>query len=409
MGGYFKLCSGMTQTRLCIILRTMSIYLDWAATAVPDPDIIKASEECALRFFGNPSSVHKAGQESSAVLEECRTRCAKVLGVKREEVFFTSGGTESDNIVLLSLLRKPSRGTVLVSAIEHPAVLEPATVLAENGYKVAYLKPGADGIIRKETLIKTLSPDTKMVTVMAVNNETGAVQPVHELAQAVQQYARECGHKIHFHCDSVQGTGKVKLDFGDPAIHSFAISGHKIRGPRGVGILILKSTIQPMVRGGGQENGIRPGTENTAAIYGMTLALEKAVADLDKNSLHAYHLMDTLLKALSKRPEYQIIPENRKPGDINYSPYILSLAATPIPAEVLARTLDDRGICTGTGSACSNRKKGQSRTLAAMGVSDTVSFSRIRISIGSTTTEDDIEEFIRTLNQESGILLKTLR
>ncbi len=387
----------------------MSIYLDWAATAVPDPDIIKASYDCAVSTFGNPSSVHQTGQEANAVLEDCRVRCAAALGVKKEEVFFTSGGTESDNIVLLSLLRKPSRGTVLVSAIEHPAVLEPAAVLAENGYKAAYLKPGADGIIKPSTLEKALTPDTKLVTVMAVNNETGAIQPVHQLAAAVQNYTQHCGHKIHFHCDAVQGTGKVKLNFADPNIHSWAISAHKIRGPRGAGILVLKNPIQTMVRGGGQENGIRPGTENTAAIYGMTLALEKALADLDKNSAHAYHLMDTLLNKLATNNSYQIIPENRKPGDKNYSPYVLSLAAVPIPAEVLARTLDDKGICVGTGSACSNRKKGQSKTLAAMGVADNISFSRIRVSIGSTTTVEEIEQFIKTLDQESGILRKALR
>ena len=387
----------------------MSIYLDWAATAVPDPDIMKASYDCALSTFGNPSSVHQTGQQANTVLEDCRVRCAAALGVKKEEVFFTSGGTESDNIVLLSLLRKPSRGTVLVSAIEHPAVLEPTAVLAENGYEAAYLKPGADGIIKPSTLEKALTPDTKLVTVMAVNNETGAIQPVHELAAAVHNFAQHCGHKIHFHCDAVQGTGKVALNFADPNSHAGAISGHKIRGPRGAGILVLKNTIQTMVRGGGQENGIRPGTENTAAIYGMTLALEKALADLDKNSAHAYHLMDTLLNKLATNNSYQIIPENRKPGDKDYSPYVLSLAAVPIPAEVLARTLDDKGICVGTGSACSNRKKGQSKTLTAMGVTDDISFSRIRVSIGNTTTEEEIEQFIKTLDQESSILRKALR
>ena len=387
----------------------MCIYLDWAATAVPDSDIIKASYNCALSTFGNPSSVHRTGEAARAILEECRTRCASAMGVKKEEVYFTSGGTESNNAVLLSLLRKPSRGTVLVSAIEHPAVLEPAAVLAENGYKVAYLKPDSDGIIKPSTLEKALTPDTKLVAVMAVNNETGAVQPVHQLAAAVHNYASECGHKIHCHCDAVQGTGKVQLNFADPAIHSWAISAHKIMGPRGAGILVLKNTIQTMVRGGGQENGIRPGTENTAAIYGMTLALEKAIADLDKNWAHASHLMNTLLEALGQNQTYTIIPTNRKPGDTDYSPYVLSLAATPIPAEVLARTLDDKGICVGTGSACSNRKKGQSKTLAAMGVADDISFSRIRVSVGSTTTEDEIAQFIQILNQESSILRKALR
>jgi len=375
----------------------MCIYLDWAATAVPDAEICKKILDCSTSFYGNPSSLHQMGQKANALLKKARERCAKAMGVNENEIFFTSGGTESNNIVLLSLLRKPSRGSVLVSAIEHPAVYEPANVLAEAGYKVKFIKPAADGIIKPATLAKALTPDTKLVAIMSVNNETGAIQPINELAANVDEFAKKEGRKIHFHCDAVQAAGKIKLDFADPNVHSFAISGHKLSGPRGTGILVLKNTIMPMVRGGEQENGIRPGTENTAGIYGMSLALEKAITELDANYVHASSLMKILLE---KSEGCTIIPECRKNNSAEYSPYILSMAVMPIPAEVMARTLDDRGICLGTGSACSNRKKGQSRTLSAMGVSDDVSFSRIRISTGCTTTEEEILEFIKVLDEE---------
>lgn len=381
----------------------MEIYLDWAATAIPDPEICGTYYTTATEFYGNPSSVHRTGAKARELLEEARNRCAAALGVRSSEIIFTSGGTESNNMLLLSFLRKPSRGTVLISDIEHPAVLEPAAILAECGYRVRFIKPGTDGIISPAAVEKLLDDDVRLVSVMAVNNETGAVQPVKELAAAVKHFAEEKGRKIHFHCDAVQGTGKVRIDFADPNINSFSVSGHKLRGPRGTGILVLKNNIQPMVKGGGQENGLRPGTENTPAIHALSLALEKEMADLEKNYGHAAEIMDSLLENLAGKG-VTVIPENRKPGDANYSPYILSVAVLPVPAEVMARALDDKGFRVGTGSACSNRKKAQSRTLEAMKVSPDVSYSRIRISIGETTTKEETEAFAEALYKESKIL-----
>lgn len=390
-------------TTIGILSAVMESYLDWAATAVPDPEICSRCYQISTEFYGNPSSVHKTGQKARELLEEARERCAAALGVKSGEIIFTSGGTESNNMLLLSYLRKPSRGTVLISAIEHPAVLEPAAVLAEAGYKVRFIKPDTDGVVRVRNLSRLLDDDVRLVSVMAVNNETGAVQPVKELAEAVKSFAAVKGRKIHFHCDAVQGTGKVEIDFADPNISSFSISAHKLRGPRGAGILVLKNNIQPVVRGGGQENGLRPGTENIPAIYGLTLALEKAMGNLETNREKGAELSDYLLERLTEKG-YTVIPENRKPGDRNYSPFIVSAAVLPVPAEVMARTLDDMGFRVGTGSACSNRKKGQSKTLEAMRVPDDISYSRIRISIGETTTKEEITAFTEALDKASKIL-----
>ena len=387
----------------------MNVYLDWAATSVPDPDICRKVSECSTEFYGNPSSQHQEGQKASRVLEESRERCARALGVKASEIIFTSGGTESNNMVLLSFLRKPSRGTVILSPIEHPAILEPAEVLREAGYRIKFIKPEPDGIITVQTLEKALTEDTRLVTVMAVNNETGAIQPVSQLADAVHRYAAEHGRKIHFHCDAVQGTGKVSIDFSDSNIHSFSISGHKLRGPRGIGILVLKNQIQCVVQGGHQESGIRPGTENTPAIFGMSLALEQAMTNLDRNISQAHTLMDGLISRLSQDQAYTIIPQSRPEHPEKYSPYIISLAAVPVPGEIMARVLDDSGFCVGTGSACSNRKKSLSKTLEAMKVPEETSFSRIRVSIGYTTLQEDLESFMEALDRQSRIMLKTYR
>lgn len=384
----------------------MEIYLDWAATSVPDPDICKKIYECSIEAYGNPSSAHTAGQKALEILEEARKRCAGALGTDKKEIIFTSGGTESNNILLLSFLRRPSRGTVIVSDIEHPAVLEPVSFLSENGYKIKYLRPDADGIIRRKTLEKALTEDTRLVSVMAVNNETGAIQPVGELSEAAKKYSESIGKKIHFHCDAVQGTGKTEINFADKNIDSFSISGHKFRGPKGTGILILKNSLLAVIRGGGQESGYRPGTENIPGIYGLSLALEKSLRNLNKNHAEAETVMNKIISSLKENHRYKIIPEERLSSPASYSPYILSISVPPVPGEVLARSLSIRNICVGTGSACSNRKKSQSRTLKSMQIPSDISFSRIRISIGYTTTAEEAGSFIAALDEESSKLLK---
>ena len=383
----------------------MSTYLDWAATSVPDPEIIKKSAETASEIFGNPSSLHSEGLKAKNLLEKSREICAKSLSVQNKNIYFTSGGTESNNIALLSLLRKKKRGKILVSSIEHPAVSEPCKILKEAGFTVIMINPEKNGIARPESFMKQMDSDVQFVSLMLVNNETGAVQPVHETASAVKKYAKDNSLKIHFHCDAVQGIGKVSFNPADNNIDTVSISAHKFSGPRGCGILVVNSSIMPLFTGGGQEGGLRAGTENLPGIHGTALALEKAVNNFSERHNKAEKLYKLLFDRLSSVRACEIIPDERKRSDENYSPYILNTSFKPVPAEVLTRVLSDRGFCISSGSACSSNNKKHSDTLSAMKIDNKKAFSAVRISTGFTTTEDDINNFCDALEEEVSKLL----
>ena len=383
----------------------MSIYLDWAATAVPDTEIIKKTAEIAEKTYGNPSSKHTEGLKAKELLDRSREICSKSLNISSRNIFFTSGGTESNNIALFSLLRKKKRGKIIVSAIEHPAVAEPCKILKEAGFTVIKINPGTDGIVKAESVEKQLDNDVQFVSLMLVNNETGAVQPVHETAELVKNYAESQNIKIHFHCDAVQGIGKVEFNASDKNIDTISISSHKFSGPRGAGIIIVNSTLMPLFSGGGQESGTRAGTENLPGIYGTALALEKAFENFTERRLKAEHNFSILYERISLLKGAEIIPSGRTPGDIRYSPYILNLTIPPVPAEVLTRVLSDRGFCISTGSACSSINKKHSDTLSAMQIDNKKAFSAVRISTGFTTKEADINSFCDALEEEAGKLL----
>ena len=236
-------------------------YFDWAATSPADEDILKESLEESLECWGNPSSTHAVGKKSRELFENARARAAAALGVKRECVYFTSGGTESDQIPLLSVLSKPMKGTVLVSSIEHPAIREQSEALKNCGWKVVQIPADDDGVIKPQAVVQLLTGDTVLVCIMAVNNETGVIQPIYEIADAITK-ACEGKRRPKFHVDCVQAAGKINLNLGYKGIDSAALSSHKICGPRGIGILYMKDACEPFLRGGGQEKGIRSGTEN---------------------------------------------------------------------------------------------------------------------------------------------------
>ena len=379
----------------------MNTYLDWAATSVPDEEIITKTAETALKIYGNPSSKHEEGLKAKELLEKSREICSKTLSVSAKKIYFTSGGTESNNIALFSLLRKKKRGKILISSIEHPAVSEPCRILKEAGFSIIKINPGADGIIKPESFIKHIDSDVQFAAMMLVNNETGAVQPVKETAALIKKYAKENSIKIHFHCDAVQGIGKVRFDVSDINIDTVSISAHKFSGPRGCGLLIINSMLLPLFSGGGQESGIRAGTENLPGIYGTALALEKATENLEKRYKNAEKLFSVLYKRTSAIKGAQIIPSSRTDKSDNYSPYILNLTLPPVPAEVLTRVLSDRGFCISSGSACSSINKKHSDTLSAMNIDNRKAFSAIRISTGYTTTEDEIKLFCDTLEEEA--------
>ncbi|WP_407428194.1 cysteine desulfurase family protein, partial [Treponema sp.] len=250
-------------------------YFDWAATAPCDEKILKEALETAIKYDGNPSSAHKEGKEARKIFEKAREGCAKCLGVKASQIFFTSGGTESDHIPLLSVLTSPAKsGRIILSAVEHPALREECLMLKKLGYEIVSVNPDKNGFISPQSIAENLTPDTVFVTVMAVNNETGCIQPFYEIADIITK-ASNGKKKPHFHVDCVQAAGKIPLNLSYKGIDSAAFSAHKISGPRGIGILYLSKPVNSFLTGGGQEQNIRSGTENLFGALSFSKCLEK--------------------------------------------------------------------------------------------------------------------------------------
>ncbi|HRY80408.1 MAG TPA: cysteine desulfurase family protein [Spirochaetia bacterium] len=370
-------------------------YLDWAATAPPSPEALEEYLRAAREYPGNPSSLHAEGSAARTALEDARARLAGLLGCRPGRVVFTSGGTEADGLPLLALLRRPSPGSVVISSIEHPAVFEQAAVLERLGWKVRRVDPGPDGRVAPGAVVDACGPDTVLAAVMAVNNETGAVQPLSEIRLALDEASRG-GRRIRFHTDAVQAFGKVPFEPESLGADSAALSAHKIRGPRGVGALYLRTPIEPLAAGGGQEGGIRSGTENLAGILAFERAAAAAIRDLGENRRRARVLSDRLLDHIRAIPDVRPVPECRKAGDERYSPWILGLSLPGLAGETAVRILSDAGYDVSTGSACSSSRR-KRRVLEAMGVPEALAFCAIRVSLGPTTTESEIDGFAEAL------------
>ncbi|AEJ61899.1 aminotransferase class V [Spirochaeta thermophila DSM 6578] len=384
----------------------MRVYLDWAASSPPDPEILDLQRRVAEDMFANPSSLHTMGRKAQEALHQAREKAALSLGTTTERIYFTSGATESNNIVFTSLLLRRRDGHVVTSAIEHSSAWEPALLLKRLGYEVTSVRPRSDGILTPEDVVEAVRPDTLLVSVMLVNNETGAIQPVREIAEAVRERA---GRRVHIHSDVVQAVGKIPVDLEALGVDSASVSMHKFRGPRGVGILYLARQIEVLYAGGGQEWGMRPGTENLPGIVAGSEALVRAVRRREEGAEQASRLMGRLIEGLCEMKGVQILPEERLTVPERYSPFILTVSFPPVPGEVIQRVLNDAGFAVSTGSACASHKGKGRRVLDAMGIPEEVSFSSIRISIGPDTTEDDIEEFLRYARKELPLLMKVAR
>lgn len=379
------------------------IYFDWAATAPPDPEILKAVLQFSLDYPGNPSSLHKEGKAAREKLEECRRKTAELLGASPEQIIFTSGGTESNNLILQSLISPLKAGGVLISGFEHPAVWQSVQALRELGHPVVEVSAPKGGILDPAGAAGSLSREVKMISIMAVNNETGAIQPVKELARAFRD-ARRDGPAPFFHTDAVQALGKIPVNLREWEVDAASFSGHKIGAPRGTGILYLKKPRKMLYRGGGQEGGFRSGTENLAGIYGLTLALEKRLADLGEDAAEAREVKKILVKGIGEIPGATVFPSPGAALSASYSPWIVSAAFPPLPGEVLARVMDDHGVALSTGSACSSRKKNQSRVLLAQGVDEKSAFSTLRFSWGPGSTQEEAHRTVEILKEQSALL-----
>lgn len=381
---------------------TKEHYFDWAATSPADEDILKEALSITLENWGNPSSAHQIGKNARAVFEEAREQAAKVLEVKPENIYFTSGGTESDQIPLLSVLNKNTKGTVLISSIEHPAVREQAFAMKKCGWNVVQIPSDKNGIITPEAVTALLTQDTMLVAVMAVNNETGSIQPIYKIADAITQWAQG-KRKPKFHVDCVQAAGKIPLNLSYKGIDSAAFSAHKICGPRGTGILYLKDPLEAFLRGGGQEKGIRSGTENVFGAIAFTKCLERYfIKETNqtayKNFLEQKDITNNFVKSLSELTGCTIVPQGRLENPELFSPYVVQAAFKNIPGNVMLRALDAKGFYISTGSACSTKKNSRP-VLEAMHVPADLRETSVRFSFGPHTTKKAIQELLQAVKE----------
>ncbi|MGB4587283.1 MAG: cysteine desulfurase family protein [Rectinemataceae bacterium] len=390
-------------------------YLDWAATTPPDQETLMRALEESFEAFANPSSPHSAGRAARMSLERSRASFFASLSAAGKiesggKIAFTASGTEADQIPLLSLLKairmerlgdrsEGDRHHRLISAIEHSAIHAQAESLSRLGFTLTSVKPDGEGFVQPSKVAEAIRPSTKYVAVMAVNNETGAVQDIGAISRAVATASSSLGmpKPPHFHVDCVQALGKVPFDLSGGLITSAAFSAHKIEGPKGVGALWYARPFDPLCVGGGQEEGIRSGTENIFGIAAFAGCAAAAAAAFERRLAHARSLEARLLAGLGAIPGTQAVPSSRKAGDHRWSPWIVSVAFPGLGGEVLARALSDAGIAVSTGSACSHRgaAKGR-RILDAMDVPADIAFSAIRVSFGPSTGPEDIDTFLRT-------------
>ncbi len=369
------------------------IYFDNAATTPLLPAARAALDESSTRS-GNASSPYEIGRTSRMVLDKARGEVAKLVGANADEIVWTSGGTESDNWALLGIALKnlEKRGHFIVSAIEHHAVLEPVETLRELGFSVVVAPVDADGIVELETLQSLMRDDTLLVSVMQVNNETGAIQPIAELAKI----AHNSG--ALFHSDTVQAIGKVAVNVDELGVDLMSLSAHKFGGAKGVGALYIRRGVkmQALLRGGGQERGRRAGTENVPAIASMGIAAQIARESFAENVAHLRNLRERFERGLRVLDGAQINAETAP-----RAPHIVNVQLRNVRAESLAMKLDLLGFAVGTGSACASGALEPSHVLAAMGKSRDEARSALRVSFGVQNTIDEVDEFLEVLKQQS--------
>lgn len=355
------------------------IYLDYAASAPVYDDVCALTARVLAQNFGNPSSVHAAGTQARRLLRQSRQTVAALLGFSPECVIFTSGGTESNNTALLSV-RNGARRSIVLAATEHHSVLNAAAELKNLGFSVTEITPDSRGVISPDSVAKSLSRDTALLSVHAVNNETGTVQDIAAMA--------ELAHSVGalYHCDAVQAFGHVALPY--ECADLLSLSGHKFGGPRGVGVLAAKPSVvsSPLIVGGSQEFSLRAGTENLPAIAGLALAAENACRELDSEKTRLNELSSLLLGLiLEKFPSTKLTS-----GDAIRSPNILSLRFPGVQAEELVTRLSEKGICISAGAACTLGNSAPSHVLSAMGMSAESAGETVRISLGRLTALDEI-------------------
>lgn len=368
-------------------------YFDHAAATPPYEDVVRTVAEVMAAHYGNPSSLHKLGEESGRLLIKAREVCAAALGVKPGEIVFTSGATESNNLAVKgAAMRYAGRGRHLITTqVEHPSVWECYVQLEKQGWEVTFLPVDKNGQISVQDTLDAVRKDTVLLSVMHVNNETGCIQPVEELGRRLKKELP----RVIFHVDGVQGFGKVPLSLMDSGIDLYSLSAHKLRGPRGAGLLMVREglSLVPLMSGGGQEDSLRPGTENIPAVVGMAKAIRLAKEGEQQRAGKLNAMRKQLIQGLAAWPE--LIVHSGEAA----APHIVHFSYPGMKAEAFLHMLEEQGFLVSTKSACSSKKAEPSRVLLAMGAGKAEAESGVRISLAEEHTAGDIQELLAAIGK----------
>ena len=366
------------------------VYLDHAATTAARPEVVEAMLPYFTEKYGNPSSIYSLGSETKAAITHAREIMAKSIGTTSENIYFTAGGSESDNWALVATAEAyASKGKhIITSKIEHHAILHTCDYLASRGYEITYIDVDENGVVKLDQLKAAIRPDTILISVMFANNEIGTIQPVEEIATV----CREKG--VLFHTDAVQAMGHVKIDVHAQGIDMLSLSGHKIHAQKGIGALYVRKGIPVtnLIFGGAQERNRRAGTENLPAIAGFAKAMEIASTDIEKRAEKTAKQRDRLIEGILKLPRTRLNgdPVKRLPGTVNIS-------IEGVEGESLLLMLDLNGICASSGSACTSGSLDPSHVLLALGLKHEVAHGSLRLSIGDETTDEDIDYILEVV------------
>jgi cysteine desulfurase len=367
------------------------IYLDNAASTPVHQKVIDEMIPYFKEQYGNPSSIHKLGRTANIAIQNSRKRVADLINADIKEILLTSGGTESNNTAIYGTALQGKGKHIITSSIEHDAILEPCKRLEREGYKISYIPVNKHGLVNIDDVQSEISHDTCLITIMFANNEVGTIQPIREIAEIAHK------NNIVFHTDAVQAVGKVPINVNDIGVDLLSISSHKINGPKGVGALYIRKGINilPLMLGGGQENGLRSGTENVASVVGFVMACKLAKENMNQNTIHFKNLTSKLItRILSEIPETSLNGhiEKRIPNNTHFTFF-------GVNGEDLIIKLDENKIAASTGSACSVRIQKASHVLKSMGFSHEQITGSLRLTVGITNTEEEIDQAVDILKK----------
>lgn len=368
-----------------------TVYMDYAATTYTKPEVLEDMIPYFTEFYGNPSSIYSISRETKKAIDKARNRISKAINADPAEIYFTGGGSEADNWAIkgIALANKNKGNHIITTKIEHHAVLHTCEYLEKQGFEVTYLDVDEEGSIRLEELKNAIKPSTILVTIMTANNEIGTVQPIKEIGAICKE------RKVFFHTDAVQAIGHIDMDVKNMDIDALSLSGHKIYGPKGVGVLYLRKGIKihNLVHGGAQERNRRAGTENVAGIVGLGKAIELAMENLTEEKERLTYLRDKLIKGLLEIPYSKLngsVGDRRLPGNVNISFEF-------IEGESVLLMLDAKGICASSGSACTSGSLDPSHVLLSIGLPHEVAHGSLRLTMGAKTTEEEVDYVIETV------------